>query len=342
MKDSTSKSGRTLAEIAAAVKATLCGDGSIRITGAAPIESAGPTDISFVANPNYAKFVNTTSAGALVLDMQTECSRLPVIRHLNPYLTFAKIVDLLYTPPVLVEPGISSQAVIEPGAVIGQGCSVGPLCHVCGSARIGDNTSLVSSVFVGRDVTIGSNCLLHPGVRVLHGSKIGDNAIIHGGAVIGSDGFGFAQSESGHRKIRQVGWVEIGSDVEIGANTTIDRGALGPTKIGRGTKIDNLVQIAHNVEIGEHCLIIAQAGISGSTKLGNYVALAGQVGLVGHIELGNGVRVGAQSGVSHSIPDGKTYFGYPAREIMETKRIEAAIRRLPELLKRVKKLENER
>jgi len=342
LKSSTNSTGLTLGEIAAAVKATLCGDGSRRITGAAPIECAGSADISFVANPNYVKFIETTGAGALVLDMQTECSRLPVLRHTNPYLVFAKVIDLLYAEPTFVEPGISPEAVVETGATIGKECAIGPLCHVSAGARIGDNTTLVSSVFIGRGATIGSTCLLHPGVRAMHGCKIGDRVTIHAGVVIGSDGFGFAQSETGHQKIRQVGWVEIGDDVEIGANTTIDRGALGPTKIGRGTKIDNLVQIAHNVEIGEHCLIVSQVGISGSAKLGSYVVLAGQVGLVGHIELGNGVRVGAQSGVTHSIPDGKGYFGSPAREIMEAKRIEASIRRLPELLKRVKKLEESR
>jgi UDP-3-O-[3-hydroxymyristoyl] glucosamine N-acyltransferase len=341
LRDSISKS-YTLAQIADAVKATLVGDGSVKITGAAPIESAGSTDISFVANPAYARFISSTSAGALVLDPQSGCDRIPTLRHLNPYLIFAKVVDLLYSDPVLVEPGVSPHAVVEKGALIGDGCAIGPMCHIGAGAKIGGNTKLVSSVYVGRDSIVGDDCLVHPGVRIMHGSCIGNRVIIQGGAVIGSDGFGFAQTPQGHRKIRQVGWVEIGDDVEIGANTTIDRGALGPTRIGRGTKIDNLVQIAHNVEIGEHCLIVSQVGISGSTKLGNFVALAGQVGLVGHIEIGDGVKVGAQSGVPHSIPAGKTYFGYPARESMEAKRIEASLRRLPELLKRVKKLEDER
>ena len=341
MRRSTSN-GFTLSQIAEAVNATLVGDGSVKITGAAPIERAGAGDIGFVANPHYTKFIATTGAGALVLDPQTTCDRLPTLRHPNPYLVFAKVIDLLYAEPVLVEPGISPEAVIEEGAVIGEHCSIGPLCHISHEARIGNHTTLVSSVYVGRGSSIGDDCLVHPGVRIMHGSRIGNRVIIQGGAVIGSDGFGFAQSEKGHRKIRQVGWVEIGDDVEIGANTTIDRGALGPTTVGRGTKIDNLVQIAHNVEIGEHCLIVSQVGISGSTKLGNYVVLAGQVGLVGHIELGDGVKVGAQSGVPKSIPAGKAYFGYPAREIMESKRIEAAIRRLPDLFKRVRKLESER
>jgi UDP-3-O-[3-hydroxymyristoyl] glucosamine N-acyltransferase len=176
-------------------------------------------------------------------------------------------------------------------------------------------------------------------VRILDGVKIGSNVVLHPGVVVGSDGFGFAEAEGGLEKFPQVGSVEIGDDVEIGANTTIDRGALGDTRIGRGTKIDNLVQIAHNVEIGENCIIVSQVGISGSTKVGNGVILAGQVGLVGHIQIGDQVKVAAQSGVTHTVPSGKTMLGSPAHDAMESKRIEAALRRLPELLKRVRKLE---
>jgi UDP-3-O-[3-hydroxymyristoyl] glucosamine N-acyltransferase len=205
---------------------------------------------------------------------------------------------------------------------------------------IGRNCQLVSSVYVGRNVTIGDNCLIYPGARILDGTVIGSNVSIHSSTVIGSDGFGYAESPTGLKKIKQVGWVEIEDDVEIGSNCSVDRGALGPTRIGRGSKIDNLVQIAHNVEIGQHCIIVAQVGISGSTKLGNGVILAGQVGLVGHIELGDGVKVGAQSGVNHSIEAGKMVFGYPAREIMQSKRIEASLSRLPDLFKRVRRLED--
>jgi UDP-3-O-[3-hydroxymyristoyl] glucosamine N-acyltransferase len=197
----------------------------------------------------------------------------------------------------------------------------------------------MASVYIGANVTLGKNCRLYPGVRILDDCRLGSNIIIHPGAVIGSDGFGYAESESGLKKIRQVGWVEIEDDVEIGANTTIDRGALGATRIGAGTKIDNLVQIAHNVEIGRNCIIVSQVGISGSTKIGNGVVMAGQVGLVGHIEIGDGVMIGAKSGVPNSIPAKSKVFGYPARDLMETKRIEAALRRLPDLLKRVRKIE---
>lgn len=329
----------TLREIAAAVSGEIEGNADVQITGAAAIQAAGEGDITFIANVRYLKYLSTTKASALVLDPKTECANHPVIRHPNPYLAFAQVVDLLYPDIPLVEPGVDPKAVIEGNVTIDPTAGVGPLCHVRSDASIGKGTQLVSSVFIGRNVAIGENCLIYPGVRIMDGCKIGHNVIIHSSTVIGSDGFGFAQSESGLKKIKQIGWVEIEDDVEIGSNTSIDRGALGPTRIGRGTKIDNLVQIAHNVEIGRNCLIVSQVGISGSTKIGNGVILGGQVGLIGHVEIGDGVRVGAQSGVPKSIPAGKTVFGSPAREIMESKRIEAALTRLPELFKRVKKIE---
>jgi UDP-3-O-[3-hydroxymyristoyl] glucosamine N-acyltransferase len=272
----------------------------------------------------------------------TECDRLPVLRHKNPYLVFARILGLLYPETRRVDAGVDPTAVVHAESRIDPSTGVGPLCHVKKGAIIGRNCRLISSVFVGEDVTIGESCLFHPGVRILYGVKIGSNVILHPGVVVGSDGFGFAEAEGGFEKFPQVGSVEIGDDVEIGANTTIDRGALGDTRIGRGTKIDNLVQIAHNVEIGENCIIVSQVGISGSTKVGNGVILAGQVGLVGHIHIGDQVTVAAQSGVTHSAPSGKRLLGSPARDAMESKRIEAALRRLPELLKRVKELERSR
>lgn len=339
MTNSSNRPALTLAEIAAGIGAKLFGDGSTVITGAAPIESAGEHDICFVANPAYKKHLATTRAAAIILDPDTSCTNRPTLRHANPYLAFALTLDLLYPEQPHVEPGINPSAVIHATATIDSTSRIGPLCDLQQGSSIGAGTSLVSSVFVGRNVTIGRNTLIYPGARIMHGSKIGNNVIIHAGVVIGSDGFGFAQSPGGARKIKQVGWVEIGDDVEIGANTTIDRGALGPTRIGRGTKIDNLVQIAHNVEIGDHCIIVSQVGISGSTKIGNGVMLAGQVGLTGHIAVGDGVKIGAKSGVHHSLEAGKEYFGYPAHEAREAMKIEAALNRLPELLKRVRKLE---
>ncbi|MFZ1684849.1 MAG: UDP-3-O-(3-hydroxymyristoyl)glucosamine N-acyltransferase [Candidatus Zixiibacteriota bacterium] len=332
-------SGIPLAELASATGAELRGDGSVLIERAASIEHAGTGDISFVANPHYSKFIASTSASALVLDPSTPCDRIPTIRHANPYLTFARILDLLYVDEPLVSPGVNATAVVELSADIHPSCSVGPLCHVRPGVQIGSGTRLVSSVFLGDNVTIGKDCLIYPGVKIMAGCHIGNRCILHAGVVVGSDGFGFAPSDTGIKKIKQVGWVDIQDDVEIGANTTIDRGALGPTVIKRGTKIDNLVQIAHNVEVGEHCLLVSQVGVSGSTKLGNGVILAGQVGVVGHIQLGDGVQVGAQSGVANSIAAGETVLGSPARPLHDAKRIYAAIGQLPELVKRVRKIE---
>lgn len=339
MTSSNDRHHLTLAALAAAVGAELQGDGALIISGAAPIESAGEHDICFVANPAYRHHIATTRATAIVLHPAEDAHGRPTLRHPNPYLAFARIVDLLYADPQLVTGGVDRSAQVSAFTTIETDVAVGPFCDIRDGVAIGAGSRLVSSVFVGERCRIGKNCLIYPGVRIMHGTRIGDNVILHAGTVIGSDGFGFAPSETGLKKIKQVGWVEIGDDVEIGANCTVDRGALGPTKIGRGTKIDNLVQIAHNVEIGEHCIIVSQVGISGSTRLGNGVVLAGQVGLVGHIELGDGVKVGAQSGVPRSIPAGQVHLGTPAREAMEFKRIEAALSRLPELLKRVRALE---
>ena len=339
MSPSKSSPGLSLAELAAAVGGSVDGDDQTLIRSVAPIQSAGPGDISFVANPKYAHFIETTGASALILDPHAACPRLPVLRHEKPYLAFARVVRLLVPDEPFLAPGIHSSAVIEPGAQIDPTAAVGPLCVVRQDSIIGHGCQLVSSVFVGRGVSVGRGCLLYPGVRIMDGCRLADRVILHAGVVIGSDGFGYAESETGLEKIKQVGWVEIGEDVEIGANTTVDRGAIGPTRIGRGTKIDNLVQIAHNVEIGDHCIVVSQVGISGSTRLGNGVILAGQVGLIGHIEIGDGARVGAQSGVSKSIPPGQRWFGYPARESREAMRIGAALLRLPDLLKRVRKIE---
>ncbi len=337
--NSKNKPTFTLAEIAAKVGGTIDGDDSVLISGVAPIESAGQGAITFVANKRYARFLETTGASAVVLDMATEHATKPVLRHKNPYFAFARIVDLFHPNERRLVPGCHPTTIIENDVRIADTAGIGPFCHISEDSSIGEDSQLLSSVYVGKHVTIGNNCLIYPGVIILDNTTIGNNVIIHASTVIGSDGFGFAESDTGLKKVKQVGWVEIADDVEIGSNCSIDRGALGPTKIGRGTKIDNLVQIAHNVEIGEHSIIVAQVGISGSTKIGNGVILAGQVGLVGHIEIGDGVKIGAQSGVNKSVPPGKMLFGYPAREIMLAKRIEAALTRLPDLLTRVRKLE---
>ena len=326
-----------LLELAKLIGAELKDGSDCLIYGVAPIESAQDGDLTFVANKAYYKHLQTTSASAVILSPDAPNSPIPSLRHGNPYLKFAEVIDLLF-PGVKEAPAVAPSAVIDDGAAIDPSCTVGPLCHVSRGAKIGKNTRLLSSVFVGENVTIGDQCLLYPGVCILDSCKIGNNVIIHASTVIGSDGFGYAESPTGLKKIKQIGWVEIDDDVEIGSNASVDRGALGATRIGKGTKIDNLVQIAHNVEIGQNCIIISQVGIAGSTKLGNQVVLAGQVGVVGHINLGDGVQVGAQSGVKEDLVAGKKYFGSPAREFLTGARIEAAQAKLPELLREISKL----
>jgi len=323
----------SLTELADHAGGKVDGDGSVAINGIAPIEKATAGQISFIANNRYKKFIETTKASALVLDPETDSKGIPCIRVKNPYLAFAQIIDFFFPEERIVEAGVDPSSVIHETARIDNTAGVGPFSHISKNSTIGKDTELISSVFIGRDVVVGNNCKFYPGVKILDGTRIGNNVIIHSSTVIGSDGFGYAESATGLMKIKQVGWVEIDDDVEIGSNASVDRGALGATRIGKGTKIDNLVQIAHNVEIGQHSIIVAQVGISGSTKIGNGVVLAGQVGVVGHIEIGDGVQVGAQSGVKNTVPAGRQLFGSPAKDKMAAMRIEVALSKLPELLK---------
>jgi UDP-3-O-[3-hydroxymyristoyl] glucosamine N-acyltransferase len=331
----------TLKELAEKVGAEYTGDGNTTIESAAPIESAGPGQITFLSNPAYKKFLSTTKAAAVVISKNMTVEHCAAIVCDNPYLTFARLIDILYPPVYDDRWGIHPTAVVDETAVIPEKAEIGPNVVIEGGAVIGEGTIIKAGSFIGKKAVIGRNCRIAPNVSIMHQCQIGNNVIIHSGTVIGSDGFGFAPTEPGqeYQKIRQVGWVEVGDNVEIGANVTIDRGAIGPTVIGRGVKIDNLVMIAHNVRIGENSIIVAQVGISGSTKLGKSVILAGQVGLVGHIEIGDGAIVGAQAGVSKSLEGGKAYTGYPARPLMEVRRTDAALRHLPELLKRVSTIE---
>jgi len=331
--------GIKLKDLAKLTGGEISGNSEVEIESAAPIDRAQTGQISFVANKKYAKYLETTAASAVVLSVDSDFKRIPALLHKDPYYAFALILDALYPETSPVIKGVDSTAVISEAANIGSGTSVGALSYIGEGASIGENCIIFPKVYIGRKVKLGSGCKIFPGVIILDDTQIGDNVTIHSGTVIGSDGFGYARHELGIKKVKQVGWVELGNDVEIGANVTIDRGALGPTKIGNSVKIDNLVQIAHNVEIGDFSIIVSQVGISGSTKLGKGVILAGQVGVVGHLELGDGVQVGAQSGVSRSVEAGKTVFGSPARNFMKATRIEASIARLPELIKKVRDLE---
>jgi UDP-3-O-[3-hydroxymyristoyl] glucosamine N-acyltransferase len=328
-----------LAELAARLACRLEGPGEVEIRGVAGLEEAAPGDLTFLHNPRYADRLTATRASAVILGPGMAGPGLPVLRCPNPYLAFARAVLALY-PAARPAPGMHPTACVAAAARVDPAASVGPLCVVEAEAEIGPGSVLVAQVYVGAGSRLGRDCLLYPQVVVREGVRLGDRVIVHGGTVIGSDGFGYARDEEGrYVKIPQVGGVAIEDDVELGANVAVDRAALGQTRIGRGTKIDNLVQIGHNVTIGEETVIVAQAGISGSTKLGRRVTLAGQVGIAGHLEIGDGATIGAQSGVDTAVPPGAVYWGSPARPHMEAKRRLAALARLVDAGKRLRALE---
>jgi UDP-3-O-[3-hydroxymyristoyl] glucosamine N-acyltransferase len=330
----------SLGELAQMVKGELSGDPEIQISGAAKIEDAVQGQITFLANPRYKQYLSQTEASALLLDRKIDIKyQNPHIRVDDAYFRFLQIFLLFNPKEDILEPGIHSTAVVSPDAILEKEVALAPQVVIGKRCRIGNRTKILAGCVILDDVDIGSDCLLYPLVSVREGCQIGNNVIIHNGAVIGSDGFGFAPFEGKFHKIPQIGKVVIEDEVEIGANCTIDRATMGETIIRKGVKLDNLVHIAHNVEVGESTVMAAQAGISGSTKIGHHVMIGGQVGTVGHINIGNYVQIGAQSGVPKSIPDKEIFFGYPARPIMRTKRIEAVVNQLPELYKRIIELE---
>ena len=331
----------TLGEIAQKTGGTLVGDAALAITGVAGIETAGPGQLTFVANQKYRPLLSQTKAAAVILsaELETDSTRAALIKHPNPYYAFLIALRLFHPQERLYPPEIHPSAVVGKNVALAEGVHLDAQVVLADEVSVGEHSALLAGTCVGRNSKIGKDCLIYPNVTVREGVTIGDRVIIHSGAVIGSDGFGFAKEGGIYHKIPQVGGVVIEDDVEIGAGTTIDRATMGNTIIGRGTKIDNLVQIAHNVVIGENCIIVAQVGISGSTKIGKNVTLAGQVGLIGHVTIGDNVIVAAKSGIHRDLKPNTVYFGYPARELSKQKRIEAVISRLPELAERVKELE---
>lgn len=326
------------AELAKLVGGTLVGDSARVLTSVAPLDLATPESASFLANTRYFRQLEQTNAGVVFLSSGVVRTGGDYIEVQDSYAAFVKALEF-FNPLEKFAPAIHPTAVIAPDAVLGTDIYVGPQCVIDAGVRIGNGTVLESNVFVGKHCVIGDDCHIHPQVSVRHGSRIENRVIVHCGAVIGSDGFGFAPEHGKFRKIPQVGIVVIEDDVEIGANSTIDRATMGETRIGQGSKIDNLVQIAHNVRIGKHCVIAAQAGVSGSTHFGDYCRVGGQAGFIGHIKIGDGAAFGAQSGVSSDVNAGEILSGSPARPHGLWKRMEAALPRLPELLRRVKRLE---
>lgn len=315
------------------------------IRGIAALSDAGPGDISFLGNSKYKDDVAATHASVVLLPADFPGEPGPnqlFLVVVNPSVALArlctKIEQALWPRPI---PGIHATAWIGPGATVPASAAVGPHCVVEGGAVLGEKVHLQAQVFIGRGARVGEGSWLMPGVVVAAECILGRRVRLQPGVVVGSDGFGYDFVGGRHEKLPQVGTVEIGDDVEIGANTTLDRARFSRTLIGEGTKIDNLVQIAHNVVVGKHCLICAQAGISGSSTLEDYVVLAGQVGLVGHITVGRGAKVGAQSGVSRDVPPGASVFGTPSLPLMLEQRIIALRSKIPELFKRVAALEKQ-
>lgn len=330
---------KTVSEIAELVGGTVIGDGSTEITGVCGIKEAKSGDITFVANPKYVSLIVQTGASAIITSPGVRNGSKPLIVTDNPSLAFAKLLSSLVPSEVHTFKGIHATAIIGKNVTLGSGVSIHAYVVVEDNAVIGNNTVLCAGVFVGHDTRIGSDTIIYPHVTVRERVSIGNRVIVHSGSVIGSDGFGFATVRGVHHKIPQIGTVIVEDDVEIGANVAIDRARFDKTLIKKGTKIDNLVQIAHNVVIGEHSIVVAQAGISGSTVVGNNVILAGQSGLIGHITIGDNAVVAAQAGVTKSVPANTCVSGYPAKQHKKAKRINACVQKLPDLYKLVDELQ---
>jgi len=328
----------TAAEVAKHVQGEVVGDGSIELTGFSAADNCKPGDLTFAENATYFALAEESAASAILVGNGFTSAKKVLIRVPNARVAFATVLPL-FVPPPKFAPGTHASAIVACSAQVDPSAHIGPHCVIGELARIGARTVLEGGNHVGANCQLGEDVHLFPGVTLYPRTQLGNRVNIHAGTVIGSDGFGYVLHKGFHRKVPQIGNVIIHDDVEIGANVTIDRGALGSTIIRKGAKIDNLVQIAHNVVVGEHCIIVSQAGIAGSTKLGEHVTLAGQVGVAGHLNIGPHAVVAAQAGVMNHIPDGEKWFGSPARPDRQMKRIYIAMQQLPELLQRVAELE---
>lgn len=330
---------KTLAEIAKAIGGRVVGDEQIAITGVSGIKEAKEGDLTFLANPKYLPLAKSTLASVIIVAHNVTIEGKSVIQTDNPSLSFAKVVGMIKEDLTPKLKGVHPTAVVAPGVVIGENAGIGPHVVLEPGVKVGRDSVICAGVYLGQKSSVGERCLIYPNVTVREEVTIGNNVIIHSGTVIGSDGFGYVQVGEEHVKIPQNGVVIVEDDVEIGACVTVDRARFERTVIGRGTKIDNLVQIAHNVQIGRNCLIISQVGIAGSAVLGNNVTIAGQVGVTGHITVGDRVVVGAQSGITKSVPAGAKMFGTPADDYKETIRIHSHVKKLPGYVDMIEELQ---
>lgn len=323
---------KTLKEIARIVGGEIFGDPEVVICGVSGIKEAKKGDITFLANRRYMPLIDTTQASAIIVPLDVGPASKPLIKTADPSAAFAQVVAEMYPVRIRHPKGIHKTAIIAKSAKIGRGVAIGPYVVIEDNVEIGDKTIIYAGSYIGHDVKIGSSCLFYANVSIRERVVIGNRVSIQSGSTIGSEGFGYTNIDGVYKLIPQVGTVLIEDDVEIGANVAVDRARFDKTIIGKGTKIDNLVQIAHNVIIGENSIIIAQAGISGSTHIGRGVTIAGQAGLVGHINIGDGAVCAAQAGVTKSVPANTIVSGYPAKPHQEAKKINACIQRLPQLI----------
>ena len=330
--------GFTLRELARALHATLEGDAAAVVIGVAPLESAGPDQISFLVDARYVEAAKASRAGAFLAGPEVSGLPAPVLRVPAPQQALIELLTLFH-PPAEAVAGVAPSAVVARDASVAPTATVGALAVIESGAVIGPHVRIGPLAFVGAGAEVGEASVVHARVAVCARVRLGKRVVVHPGAVIGADGFGYAFDGEAHRKIPQVGSVVVEDDVEIGANATVDRATLGQTIIRRGTKIDNLVQVGHNVEIGEHSIIVAQVGISGSCRVGRGVVLAGQVGVADHLTIGDGAVVAAQSGLARDVAPGEKVFGTPARPLIEAKRIFVLEGELPELARRLRSAE---
>lgn len=328
-----------LGDLARKLGAELRGDAELEVTGVKGIEEAGPTEITFVANPKYAGLARKTKAVAVLVDPDFQEIAAPTLRIKNPYLAFSHALGLFYQPPAYL-PGVHPTAVIDPTSVIGEGAHIGAYVVVGPKVSLGAHATLLPHVVLYPGVEAGSHLFAHAHAVVRENCILGDHVTLENGAIVGADGFGFARTEAGHwEKIPQSGPVRLGNRVDVQANACIDRATVGETAIGDGSKVDNLVQIGHGSKVGENTLVCAQTGLAGSSVIGNNVILAGQTGVAGHCTVGDGVILTAQSAVSHDVPPGKTLSGSPGFDNRVWLRAVTIFQRLPELLKRLDRLE---